>query len=221
MPASGLERGRRDPEVERELPGLELSQLLVGVSGKRSLTGGSPPAVLARLAHLSDRWRGARAVSMRQEAIPAAYRALYRQIGLDPDRTRPPLEALVLERMLDGGFLSRGLLADVLAVALIDTGVPVWALDDDRLDGSLGVRLSREHECLGPARHAPPLGRGRLVIADAANAVAILFGISAPGCEPVGRTRRLRLFSIQAPGVPDLHVEEALFQCRLALDAIA
>lgn len=213
--------GWRDPEVERELPGLALAQIVVELSTKRSLTGSSPPGVLLRLAHLSDRWHGARAVNMRVAAIPAAYRSLYRQIGLDPDRTRPPLESLVLERMLDGGFLSRGLLADVLAVALIDTGVPVWALDDERLDGLLGIRISRDHEPLGPDRHAPPLGAGSLVVADASNAVAVLFGICASECKPQGRTRRLRLFSIQAPGVPNLHVEEALLQCSSALDSIA
>jgi DNA/RNA-binding domain of Phe-tRNA-synthetase-like protein len=220
-PAAGHVRGWRDPVVDQELPGLDLAQLALDAAVRRSLTGASPAAVLERLAHLSDRWRGARAVQVRQEAIPAAYRALFRQIGLDPDRTRTPLEALVLERMLDGGFLSRGLLADILAAALIDTGVPVWALDDDRLDGLLGIRLSREQERLGRAEHAPVLGPGRLVIADSTAAVAILFGMSAPGCEPRARTRRLRLFAVRAPGVPDLHVEEALFQCRSLLEGVA
>ena len=217
--ASGQVRGWRQPEVEQELPGLDLMQIAVEVRAQRSLTGGSPPAVLSRLRHLSDRWRGARAVNVRLQAVPAAYRAFFRQIGLDPERTRTPLETLVLERVLDGGFLSRGFLADVLAVGLIDTGVPVWALDDDRVDGPLGIRLSREQERLGCAEQAPILGPGRLVIADAELPVAILFGALATGCEPRARTRRLRLFSVQVPGVPDLHVEEALWQCRSLLEA--
>ncbi len=49
---------------------------------------------------------------------------------------RTPIEAIVLERILRGGFLSGGLLADVLLIALADTSVPVWALDSETLDGS-------------------------------------------------------------------------------------
>ncbi len=207
------------PEVERELPGLSLPQTTIEPVLGRSLTGGSTPAVLARLRHLSDRWRGARVVNVRSEAVPATYRVLYRQIGLDPEQVRTPLEALVLERVLDGGFLSRGLLADVLAIALIDTGAPVWALDDERLQGPLGLRLSREGEPFGRCSGAPDLRQGRLVIADSAASVAILFGALAPGHAPDKQTRRLRLFSVQPPGVSDLHVEEALWQCRSLLAA--
>lgn len=218
-PASGQTRGWVAREVEQELPGLDLMQLSIDVRIGGSLTGGSPPALLARLRHLSDRWRGARAVNVRQEAIPAAYRAFFRQIGLDPELNKTPLEALVLERMLDGGFLSRGLLADVLAVALIDTGVPVWALDEEPIDGLLGIRLSRDEERLGRAAHAPTLVAGRLVIADAEHAAATLFGMPASDYETHGRTRRVRLFSVQVPGIPDLHLEEALWQCRSVLGA--
>lgn len=218
-PACGQVRGWCQPEVTDELPGLGLVQLAVDVRVGGSLTGSSPPAVLARLRHLSDRWHGARAINVRIAAVPAAYRALYRQIGLDPEHTRTPLESIVLERMLDGGFLSRGLLADVLAVALIDTGVPVWALDDDRIEGALGIRLSHVQERFGVAEHAPVLGSGQLLIADAARAVAIMFGALTSEHEPKARARRLRLFCVQAPGVPDLHVEEALWQCRSLLEA--
>ena len=52
----------------------------------------------------------------------------------------------MLERMLKGGFLSGGLLEDVLLIALVDTGVPVWALDAERVDGPLGIRASLEGE---------------------------------------------------------------------------
>ncbi len=75
--------------------------------------------------------KGARAVGVRREPVPSAYRVFYRQIGLDPEVARTPIEEAVLERMLRGGFLSEGLLQDVLLIALVDTGVPVWALDAD------------------------------------------------------------------------------------------
>jgi hypothetical protein len=132
---------------------------------------------------------------------------------------RTPIEAAALERMLRGGFLSGGLLADVLLIALVDTGVPVWALDADSVDGPLGIRSSREGERLGRSADAPELPAGRLVIADAAGAVAILFGELAPGHQPGAGTSRLALFAIQVAGVPTLYVEEALWTCRMALGA--
>jgi DNA/RNA-binding domain of Phe-tRNA-synthetase-like protein len=214
---TGPVRGWCDPEVQQELPGLGLMSSVIDVAAGRSLTGRSTPEVLARLRELSNRWRGARAVNVRQEAIPAAYRVFFRHIGLDPDVTRTPIEAAVLERMLEGGFLSEGLLADILTIALIDTAVPVWALDADTLSGPLGIRLSGAEECLGRSAHAPSVGAGRLVVADSVGVVAMLFGDPAEGHEPTASTRRLALFAVQVAGVPALHVEETLWSCRSAL----
>jgi DNA/RNA-binding domain of Phe-tRNA-synthetase-like protein len=210
-------RGWCESEVQQELPGLGLMSSTVELPDAISLTGGAPPSVLARLRELSNRWRGARAVNVRQERIPAAYRVFFRHIGLDPDITRTPIEAAVLERMLEGGFLSEGLLADVLTIALIDTAVPVWALDADTVDGPLGIRVSRAEECLGRSPEGPSLGAGRLVVADAEGPLAILFGQPASTHEPSSDTRRLLLFAVQVAGVPALHAEETLWACRSAL----
>ncbi|HTB50216.1 MAG TPA: phenylalanine--tRNA ligase beta subunit-related protein [Solirubrobacteraceae bacterium] len=210
-------RGWCEREVERELPGLGLMCATLELPSSGRLGAGSPPAVLARLREQSNRWRGARAVNVRQEAIPAAYRVFFRQIGLDPDIDRTPIETAVLERMLDGGFLSEGLLADILTIALIDTAVPVWALDADTVSGPLGIRVSRAEERLGRSREGPSLGGGRLVVADADSPLAILFGVLAPEHEPTAETRRLALFAVQVAGVPALHAEETLWACCSAL----
>jgi hypothetical protein len=210
-------RGWCDREVQQELPGLGLMSAIVEVKLGGSLTGDSSRVVLQRLRELSNRWRGARAVNVRQEPVPAAYRVFFRHIGLDPDVTRTPIEAAVLERMLDGGFLSGGLLADILTIALIDTAVPVWALDCETVSGPLGIRLSRARERLGRSANGPSLQAGRLVVADADSPLAILFGEPAPGHEPGARTRKLMLFAVQVAGVPALHVEETLWACRSAL----
>jgi DNA/RNA-binding domain of Phe-tRNA-synthetase-like protein len=210
-------RGWCDHEVQRELPGLGLMVCEVEVHHALALTGRSTPAVLARLRELSNRWRGARAVNVRQEAVPAAYRVFFRHIGLDPDVTRTPIEAAVLERMLDGGFLSEGLLPDVLTLGLIDTAVPVWALDSDTLNGPLGIRLSRAGERLGAGSEGPSLGAGRLVVADADHALSILFDTPSPAHSPTATSRRIFLYAVQVTGVPALHVEETLWSCRSAL----
>jgi DNA/RNA-binding domain of Phe-tRNA-synthetase-like protein len=205
-------------EVEQELPELRVLLDEVQVGARSAMTGDSPRAVRERLRELSNKFRGARAVAVRREPVPAAYRAFFPQIGLDPDIMRTPIEAAVLDRMLRGGFPSRGLLADVLLIALLDGGVPVWALDSECVDGPVGIRPSREEERLGRSPDAPPLPAGRLVIADASSALAILFGPLAPGHEPARLTHRLTLFAIQVAGVPALFVEEALWHCHAALE---
>jgi DNA/RNA-binding domain of Phe-tRNA-synthetase-like protein len=204
-------------EVEEDLPELRVLSAEVQLHGKRALTASSPKEIRERLRDMSNRVRGARAVAIRREPVPAAYRVFFRQIGLDPDVVRTPIEAAVLERMLHGGFLSGGLLRDVLLIALVDTGVPVWALDAESVDGPIGIRASREGELLGRFEGAPALPAGRLVIADASAALGILFGELAPQHEAKADSRRLMLFAVQVAGVPELFVEEALWTCQAAL----
>jgi DNA/RNA-binding domain of Phe-tRNA-synthetase-like protein len=205
-------------EVEEELGELRVLEVEVQAGRSGPVTGASPREVTERLRELSNRFRGARAVSLRREPVPAAYRVFFHQIGLDPDILRTPIEAAVLERMLRGGFLSGGLLEDVLLIALIDTGVPVAALDAESVDGPLGIRSSAEGECLGRAATAPLLPAAQLVVADASSPLAVLFGELAPGHRPKADTRRLVLFAIQVAGVPQLYTEEALWSCRSALE---
>jgi DNA/RNA-binding domain of Phe-tRNA-synthetase-like protein len=209
--------GWQAPQVAAELPGLALLYSEVEVARAGSLTGDSPPDIESRLRELSNRVRGARAIGIRREPIPAAYRVFFRQVGMDPDVERTPVEAAVLERMLRGGFLSGGLLDDILLIALIDTGVPVWALDADGVRGSLGIRQSREGEPLGRLGDAPLLPEGRLVVADEDAALAVLFGERGPGHLPRARTGRLLLYAVQVPGVPALFAEEALWACTSSL----
>jgi DNA/RNA-binding domain of Phe-tRNA-synthetase-like protein len=210
--------GWRAPEVEEELPQLRIVVSHARLSRAGAARRGSPPGVERRLHDLSNRYRGARAVGVRREPVPSAYRVFYRQIGLDPEVARTPIEEAVLERMLRGGFLSEGLLQDVLLIALVDTGVPVWALDARAVHGELGVRLSREGEPLGRASDAWSLPAGRLVVADDTVALGLLFGELAEDCEPGARTRELTLFAVQVAGVPMLYVEEALWSARHGLE---
>jgi DNA/RNA-binding domain of Phe-tRNA-synthetase-like protein len=219
------ELGWCSKEVEEELPQLRLALLRMRLEEPGSVDGwplsaSSPPPVLRRLRELSNRFRGARAVGVRREAVPAAYRIFYRQIGLDPDLSRTPIEAAVLERMLRGGFLSGGFLEDVLLIALLDTGVPVWALDAGAVDGTLGVRVSQEGDRLGRASDGQMLPAGRLVLADGSATLGLLFGELARGARPQKRTRELTLFAVQVPGVPMLYVEEALWICRNSLERV-
>ena len=133
--------------------------------------------------------------------------------GLDPDAERTPAEAATLERLVQGGFRSESLLDDALLIALVETGVPIWALDEAHVEGTLGIRLAGADERLGAAEDAPPVPPGRLVVADDRGPLAVLFGELAPGHGVTPDTQAMRLFSVQVDGVPSIHVEEALWQC--------
>ncbi|HEV7586253.1 MAG TPA: hypothetical protein VGO14_10800 [Solirubrobacteraceae bacterium] len=205
-------------EVEQELPQLRLLSCEVKVGRIEPVTAPSPRDVQERLRGLSNQFRGARAIGIRREPVPAAYRVFFRQIGLDPDLEGTPIEAAVRERMLRGGFLAGTLLEDVLLVALLDTSIPVWALASEAVEGPLGIRVSVAGERLGRAPSAPALPAGRLVVADASTPLAILFGELAPGHLPLAATRDLTLFAVAVAGVPGLYAEEALWICRTALE---
>jgi DNA/RNA-binding domain of Phe-tRNA-synthetase-like protein len=201
-------------EVRDEFP--ELRLLSVTLDAR---PGRSPDGVRHRLRTMSDRFRGANAVTMRQDPIPWAYRVFYRHVGLDPDADRTPIEAAAVDRLLRGAFKSRNRLDDGLTIALMETGVPVWALDADRVDGPLGIRLARYGERLGREPDALPVPPDRLVVADAGAPVAVLFGELAPGHGVAKGTTRMTLFSLQVAGVPSIHVEEALHTCVEVLRA--
>ncbi len=193
-----------EPRVKSEFPGLALAWMGVEVRTRGTRT------VKQRLGQLSSRWHGAGVVAMRTQPVPHAYRAFFRQVGMDPDATRIPSEDVAVKRLLHGGFRSTGLLADALLIALVETGVPVWALRAELVQpGGLGIRTTLAGERLGG--DGPPLGSGRLVVADERHIHALLFGAVAPGHEAEPRTPHLTLFAIGVPGVPAIHLEEALW----------
>jgi DNA/RNA-binding domain of Phe-tRNA-synthetase-like protein len=200
------------PELHAEFPGLRLRWAEVPARG-----GPSPPGVRRRLRLLSDRYRGASFVSLRVKPVPHAFRAFFRQIGLDPDIQRIPGEEAAVSRLIHGQFRSMDLISDACLIALVETGVPVWALDARAVDDAgLGIRTARPHDAAAAAGPSPV--PGTLVVADGSRAHAVLFAGPPPNRCPGPRARRIVLFALAVDGVPDIHVEEALW---LAADLVA
>ena len=195
--------GYVDAALASEFPELRLHYtVLEGAPGR------SPRAVRERLRFAADRFTGAKAIQMRQQPIPQAYRIFFRQIGIDPDEQRTPIEAIALERMRSGGFSSRGLVDDALLLGTLETGVPLQAFDGAGVDGRLGLRLSREHELLSEHQ---PIAPGRVIVADDRRPLAVLFGDAAPDARVGRSTRRIVVAATAVAGVPPVSVEEALW----------
>ena len=175
MDSHSLWTGHVEPAVATSFRGCGWTGWLTLPARRRR----SPPPLVLRLRELSNRYRGAGVVAMRTQPIPRAYRSFFRQIGLDPDVDRIPSERAAVARLLQGGFRPIDLISDACLLALLETGVPVWALDAAVVDeGGLGVRTGRASGDPGPARSP-----GSLVVADRRD------GPRAAVRRPAGRAR--------------------------------
>jgi DNA/RNA-binding domain of Phe-tRNA-synthetase-like protein len=206
------ERGWVARHIVEELPGLGVAWVEMDVR-----PGRSSPAVLQRLRDLSDRFYGSHAIHLRERPIPWAYRVFFRQIGLDPDRTRTPIEQLALDRLHDGAFVTQGMPIDALTIAIVETGVALRIIDAERLLGKLCLRASGPGESL-PERSGE-LAHGTLVLADERGPLELLFG-GEPEPDRVSRdTRRAAIVAVQVNGVPEVSVDEALWIAAKAIAA--
>jgi DNA/RNA-binding domain of Phe-tRNA-synthetase-like protein len=202
------------PDVSLELPGLRLRWLCLEIAPRRD-----SGEARSRLRELSNRFHGADVVAMRAKPIHRAYRAFFRHTGMDPDLQPPPAEQVAKSRLVRGELSAPDVLRGALLIALVETGVPVWALDAGRVHGAgLGIRLSVEGEVMGKGQGSVTLRPGRLVVADECHIHALLFGELAPGHCADRSTRRVALFTVGVDGVSEMHLEEALW---VAMEALA
>ena len=197
-----LTRGFVDATLRAEFPELGLVYTEVPVRPQRS-----PPQCARGCARRATASPAPKAVALRQQPIPWAYRVFFRHVGIDPDERRTPIEAIALERMRAGGFQSQNLVDDALLLATLETGVPVLAFDAAAVDGELGLRVSPGGEELGDI----PLSAGQVVVADETRALAVLFGETAAGCAVQWSSERMVLAAVRVKGVPEVSVEEALW----------
>ena len=165
---------------------------------------------------LSDRYRGATVIAMRTHPIPRAYRTFYRQIGLDPDRADPVASGRRSTVCFTASFARADLIADALLVA---------RARDRRARLGAGRRGGRRHRPRHPGesgRRPAGTGAGWLrwpAVARRRRPTRVhapLFGTPLPGhgSGAVGGDRAL--YAVGVAGVPQIHVEEALW---LAADA--
>lgn len=199
-----LRDGWVEPDLAEEFP--ELGLLFVRLEVRPART---PAPIKQRLQTLSNRFTGGKVIHMRQEAVPWAYRVFFRQVGIDPDSHRTPVEQAALDRMKWGGFRSSNLVDDAMLIATIETGVPVLAFDGDRVGTAIGLRLSRPAEQLGDSGR--PLSDRQIVVADEERSLAILFDEVSPDHGVSWETESMLVAALEVKGVPRISVEEALW----------
>ena len=198
-----LAEGWVERELAEEFPELGVVHTPVEARPRRT-----PLEVRRRMRAMADRYTGGHVIHMRQDAVPRAYRVFARQVGIDPDTDRTPVEAIALERLRHGGFRSRNVVDDALTIAIAETGVPVIALDADRVEGELGLRLSRPGERLSEARL---LSERQIVMADDRQPVAMVLGEVSHAAGVTPETEHMTLCALRVKGVPPIAVEEALW----------
>jgi DNA/RNA-binding domain of Phe-tRNA-synthetase-like protein len=206
------EAGWVAPELAAELPGFEVLWTRV-----EARPGRTPAPVRRRMRELAGRITGSKVVQSRQDAVPWAYRVLWRRLGVDPDSDRTPVERLMVERLEHGGLPSRGLPADAAVVATLETGVPIVILDAAATVGPPGLRPAAAGESLGGPETA--LRAGEVVYADELRPLARLNGELADACAVSDTTTAMMVCALAAATVSQLAIEEALWTAVEMLQA--
>lgn len=201
-PEAELRPGWVTAELRSELPGFGVECVTLDCTPSKS-----PREIRERLRAQANRINGASVVHMRQDEVPWAYRVLWRRVGIDPDVDRTPIEALMVERLRHGGLRSRGLPADALTIATLETGVPVLAFDLERVAGGIGLRPAEPGEALGER----PLPSGQIVYCDQDRPLATLLGEVAPDAAASEGTREIALVALTAGNVARMRIEEAVW----------
>jgi DNA/RNA-binding domain of Phe-tRNA-synthetase-like protein len=136
--------------------------------------------------------------------ITAAVRNMYKQVGLDPTKTRPSSEAL-LRRVRRGDELPRiNSLVDVVNWCSLETQLPFGLYDLDRIQGDVALRLGREGEEYAGIRKDTVHVGGRLTLADNAGPFGNPTSDSARTMVTTGTTRALVVIFCPAPVRDDM-----------------
>jgi DNA/RNA-binding domain of Phe-tRNA-synthetase-like protein len=207
-----IEDGWISSDLAAEFPGLGVYWLTVDAR-----PGKTPKPVRERMRVLAGRISGATVVQSRQDTVPWSYRVLWRRLGVDPDTDRTPVEELMVQRLEHGGLPSRGLPADAVVVATLETGVPVFVADAAKLSGSPGLRPALTGETLGGAEGM--LRAGEVVYADERVPLARLDGQIAADYAVGDDTTAMTVCALAASAVSRIEVDEALWIAADMLEA--
>jgi DNA/RNA-binding domain of Phe-tRNA-synthetase-like protein len=138
---------------------------------------------------------------------------MYKQVGIDPTKTRPSSEAL-LRRVRRGDELPRiNSLVDVINWCSLESQLPFGLYDLDRVQGDVVIRLGLPGEEYAGIRKDTVHVAGRLTLADAAGAFGNPTSDSARTMVTTATTRALVVIFAPASVAP-AHVNRVLDTTR-------
>ncbi|MGE0040105.1 MAG: B3/4 domain-containing protein [Vicinamibacterales bacterium] len=150
------------------------------------------------------------AAEARVRAVPpeesAAVRTMYKQVGLDPTKTRPSNEAL-LRRVRKGQSLPRiNAMVDVVNWCSCEWQLPYGLYDLARVEGAVTLRLGREGEAYPGIRKDAVHVAGRLALVDEAG----------PFGNPTSDSARTMVTTATADALVVIYAPAAIGAARLA-----
>ncbi len=187
-----IEIGWIDHKLAAEFPELSLRYVV----GHARLEA-SPPELVGQLADLSTRFRGQQAIALPTKPIPSAYRVFFRQVGLDPDVHRSPVEAVSYDRVMRGTYPSFNRVTDAIRATIVETHIALGALDADTISGPLGIRPGED---------------GVLTVVDADHSLGPLFGPPEHDFELNANTQRVAVTAVGVAGIPTWQLDHALWR---------
>ncbi|WP_341716785.1 phenylalanine--tRNA ligase beta subunit-related protein [Micromonospora sp. FIMYZ51] len=164
------------------------------------------------------RWHGVGKAEIRSHPAIDAYRRFSRQIGVDPDRQPPSIQALI-ERGLRtkplGNWPKINPTVDAVNVTAVATMVALGVFDADRLSGPVKLALSQGGERLQPigAQEELELEPERLILADDARVLSLFAHRDGVHQAVRSDTRRVLLLACVVDGIAPDHAVEALRHC--------
>jgi len=201
-----LIRGEVASEVAAEFPGLEVVSTVGALRSTKTPTG-----LAAELAAAADRIDGAGAAHAAIGTVPAATRALLRQLGMDPERVPCTVDAVIRRRLMEGGFRPAGVVADALTLAVLELGIPLVALDGSAVEGAVGIARAKG----GSSQWS----EGNLLLEDQVRPVARLFAEPFADLLPDRRATTVRVVAVAVPGVESEFAALALERVHDLLEA--
>jgi DNA/RNA-binding domain of Phe-tRNA-synthetase-like protein len=136
--------------------------------------------------------------------VTAAVRTMYKQVGLDPTKTRPSSEAL-LRRVRKGDPLPRiNSLVDVINWCSVESQLPFGLYDADTVQGPITLRLGEAGESYAGIRKDLVHVAGRLTLADDAGPFGNPTSDSARTMVTTATTHALVVIYAPAPLAADL-----------------
>ncbi|GIJ24012.1 B3/B4 domain-containing protein [Micromonospora lutea] len=163
------------------------------------------------------RWHGVAKAEIRAHPAIDAYRRFSRQIGVDPDRQPPSIQALI-ERGLRtkplGNWPKINPTVDAVNVTAVATMVALGVFDAERLSGPVRLTLSQGGERLQPigAQEEMTVEPDRLILADDARVLSLFAHRDGVHQAVRADTRRVLLLACVVDGISPDQATDALRQ---------